>query len=82
MVVFRRRKSVLLTPFSDAGCSKRRPSHPPNPGAPRRALSQARPQLRGYPSFHVSRLTFHGSWERSENAAWERARLGVPGSGG
>ena len=27
-----------------AGCSKRRPSHPPNPGAPRRALSQARPQ--------------------------------------
>jgi hypothetical protein len=32
MVVFRRRKSVLLTPFSDAECSKRRPSHPPNPG--------------------------------------------------
>jgi len=27
-----------------AGCSKRRPSHPPNPGAPRHALSQARPQ--------------------------------------
>jgi len=26
------------------GCSKRRPSHPPNPGAPRRAFSQARPQ--------------------------------------
>lgn len=26
-----------------AGCSKGRPSHPPNPGAPRRALSQARP---------------------------------------
>jgi len=37
-------------------------SHPPNPGAPRRAFSQARPQLRDQPSVH-------GSWERCENAA-------------
>jgi len=29
----------------------------------------ARPQARGCPSFHVSRLTFHGSWERAENKA-------------
>jgi len=28
----------------------------------------------GSPAFHRSRLTFHGSRERSENAAWERAR--------
>jgi hypothetical protein len=28
-----------------------------------------RPQLRGSPSFHVSRLTFHGSWARAENDA-------------
>src|SRR5687768_486280 len=27
-----------------AGCSKSQPSHPPNPGAPRRAFSPARPQ--------------------------------------
>src|SRR5437773_8507856 len=45
------------------------PSHPPNPGASRRTLSQARPRLCGGPSFHVSRITFHGSRERSENAA-------------
>jgi hypothetical protein len=44
-------------------------SHPPNPGAPRRALSHARPQLRSLPSFYVSHLTFQGFWERSENAA-------------
>ncbi len=29
----------------------------------------ARPQARGCPSLHVSRLTFHGSWERAENDA-------------
>jgi hypothetical protein len=44
-------------------------SHPPNPGAPRRTLSHARPQLRSLPSFYVSHLTFHSSWERSENDA-------------
>ena len=27
----------------------------------------ARPQARGCPSFHVSRLTFHSSWERAES---------------
>jgi hypothetical protein len=31
MVVFRRRKSVLLTPFSDAGCSKRPDFSPAQP---------------------------------------------------
>ena len=36
----------------------------------------------GSPTFHVSRLTFHGSWERDENAAWEKARLGALGLGG
>ena len=29
----------------------------------------ARPQARGSLSFHVSRLTFHGSWERAEHDA-------------
>ena len=29
----------------------------------------ARPQARGCPSLHVSRLTVHGSWERVENDA-------------
>jgi hypothetical protein len=42
---------------------------PTHPGAPGRVLSLERPQLRASPSFHVSRLTFHGSWERGENAA-------------
>ena len=27
-------------------------------------------------------FTFHGSWERCENDAWEKARLGAPGMGG
>ena len=44
-------------------------SHPPNPGAPRRAVPQARLQFFGCPSFYVSRFTFHGSSERGENAA-------------
>jgi hypothetical protein len=29
----------------------------------------ARQQARGRPSFHGSRLTFHGSWERAEHDA-------------
>src|SRR6267143_5031534 len=82
MVVFLRRKSVLLTPFSHAGCSKRpafspaqpwRLFHPPALSLPRQPL---RPGTRLVPSkaaaprlTHVSRLTFHGSWERRENDA-------------
>jgi hypothetical protein len=53
------------TPPQDA--QKFQTSHPPNPGAPRRAFSQARPQAPRLTL--VSRLTFHGSWERSENDA-------------
>jgi hypothetical protein len=33
-------------------------------------------------TFHVSRLTFLGSWERCETAGLEKARLGAPGLGG
>ena len=36
----------------------------------------------GNPTFHVLPFTFHGYWERCENAAWEKARLGAPGLGG
>ena len=35
----------------------------------------------GNPTFHLL-LTFHGFWERCENAAWEKARLDPPGLGG
>ena len=38
-VLLRAVKTVLCR-----GCSKKRPPHPPSPGAPRRAFSQARPQ--------------------------------------
>jgi hypothetical protein len=44
-------------------------SHPPNPGSPRLAVPQARPQFFGCLSLYVSRFTFHGSSERGENAA-------------
>ncbi len=42
-------------------------SHPPNPGAPRRAFSQARPQLRDDPRFtvHALRFTVPGSYART-----------------
>jgi hypothetical protein len=33
-------------------------------------------------AFHLSRLIFHGSCERCENDAWEKARLGALGLGG
>ena len=42
-----------------AGWSKKPPSYPPNPGAPRHAFSQARPQQarrRGVPSWYVEPL--------------------------
>ena len=42
--------------------------HPSDPGAPRRALPQAKPQLLGSRSCHVSRRTPHDSWERRKNA--------------
>jgi hypothetical protein len=50
-----------------AGCSKRGPSHPPNPGAPRRALSQARPKAseeprRYKPHFVWAVRPCNGSW--------------------
>ena len=51
---------------ASAGCSKRRPYHPPNPGAPRRALSQARPQRAKRRCVHCS---VRGASERSEHVA-------------
>ena len=41
-VLLRAAKTVLCR-----GCSKKRPPHPPRPGAPRRAFSQAKPQGAG-----------------------------------
>ena len=45
-------------------------SHPPNPGAPRRALSQSRPQLLADPrfTFHASRFTVPVSDARTKLA--------------
>ena len=43
-----------------AGCSKGQTSHPPNPGAPSRAVSLARPQQakrRGVPLRYVESLS-------------------------
>jgi len=34
------------------------------------------------PTLHLSRLTFHGPFERCENAAWEQVLLGARGLGG
>jgi hypothetical protein len=67
MVVFLRRKSVLLTPFSDARCSKR-PDF--SPAQPWRAEARLFPNKAAAPQVTlVSRFTVHGSWERCENAA-------------
>jgi len=45
-------------------------SHPPNPGAPRRALSHARPRSAADPrfTFHASRFTVPGSEARTKLA--------------
>ena len=53
------------------------PRQPLRPGTRRSAGKAAAPRLT-----LVSRLTFHGSLERGENAAWEKVRLGAPGLGG
>ena len=47
----------------------------------KKAVQQGRSVV-AEPSFYVSRLTFHGSWERRENDAWWKVRLGAPGLGG
>jgi hypothetical protein len=53
-------------------------SHPPNPGAPRRAFPQARPQRCTWTtSRHASRITRHVFEGHPENKAWRKARLGV-----
>lgn len=46
------------------------------------AFGKTRPQLCRWPSFHVSRLTFHGFQEGAEKEDREKTRLGAPGLGG
>jgi len=55
-----------------AGCSKRPDFSPAQPWRAETRLVPGKAATPRWPSFYVSRLTFHGSRERSENAAGGR----------